>query len=40
MTEAYIAAKDTGLKNIKLGNTGVFARNEEDYETLKVIGAL
>ena len=35
MVEAYKAAKDTGLKNIKLGNIGIFARKEKDYEILK-----
>ena len=35
MLEAYDAAKDAGLRNIRLGNTGVFARTREDQETLR-----
>jgi hypothetical protein len=35
MVEAYQAVKDIGLKNIKLGNIGIFARKEKDYEILK-----
>jgi len=35
MIEAYQVAKDAGLKNIKLGNIGIFAKMEEDYEILK-----
>jgi pyruvate-formate lyase-activating enzyme len=34
MVEAYQRVKATGLKNIRLGNVGVFARSEEDQEYL------
>ncbi|MEM2784337.1 MAG: radical SAM protein [Nitrososphaerota archaeon] len=40
MIEAYYAAKDSGLKNIKLGNFGLFAKTEKDYETLNKIKCL
>jgi len=40
MVEAYYAAKDVGLKNVKLGNIGVFARTRGDYERLREIGCL
>lgn len=34
MISAYEAAKAAGLKNVRLGNVGVFVRTEEDYENL------
>jgi hypothetical protein len=34
MVEAYHRVKAVGLKNIRIGNTGVFARNKEDQEYL------
>ncbi len=34
MVEAYHRVKTTGLKNIRLGNIGVFARTKEDQEYL------
>ena len=34
MVEAYNRVKATGLKNIRLGNVGVFARTEEDQQYL------
>jgi len=34
MVEAYHRVKATGLKNIRIGNVGVFARSEEDQEYL------
>ena len=34
MVEAYHRVKATGLKNIRLGNLGVFARTKEDQEYL------
>lgn len=40
MMEAYYAAKDAGLKNIRLGNIGVFAKTERDYERLSSYGIL
>ncbi len=40
MIEAYYAVKDAGLKNIKLGNIGMFAKTEIDYETLRLLGIL
>ncbi len=35
MVEAYEAVKSTGLVNVRLGNTGVFASTEEDYFLLR-----
>jgi pyruvate-formate lyase-activating enzyme len=35
MVEAYIGVKTVGLRNVRLGNTGVFASSEEDYRLLK-----
>ncbi|MDI6826639.1 MAG: hypothetical protein QMD36_05680 [Candidatus Aenigmarchaeota archaeon] len=40
MIEAYHAARDAGLKNIKLGNIGRFARTEKDYEILRELDVL
>ena len=40
MTEAYYTARDAGLKNIKLGNIGMFIKTEENYKTLKALGCL
>jgi pyruvate-formate lyase-activating enzyme len=34
MLSAYQAARAAGLRNIRLGNVGVFARNEEDLHSL------
>jgi hypothetical protein len=34
MVEAYQRVNATGLKNIRLGNIGVFARTREDQEYL------
>jgi hypothetical protein len=34
MVEAYHRVKATGLKNIRLGNVGVFARTKEDQKYL------
>jgi len=34
MVEAYTKVKSTGLKNIRLGNLGVFIRNDEDRDYL------
>ncbi len=34
MIRAYVAVEEVGLKNIKLGNCGVFARTERDWEVL------
>ncbi|MBE0516407.1 MAG: hypothetical protein IBX41_03295 [Methanophagales archaeon] len=39
MIEAYRAAKDAGLRRIKLGNLHVVAHTREEYETLeKIVG--
>ena len=39
MIEAYNAAKDAGLRKIKLGNAHLFVKTREDYETLeKIVG--
>jgi len=35
MVEAYVAVKATGLRNVRLGNTGVFATSKEDYRLLR-----
>lgn len=34
MAEAFVEVKATGLRNVRLGNTGIFARQEEDYQLL------
>lgn len=34
MLDAYRAAKDAGLKNVRLGNIGHFINSEKDYEIL------
>ena len=34
MVEAYLRVKTVGLKNIRIGNTGVFVRTKEDQEYL------
>ena len=34
MLEAYLKAKPTGLKNIRLGNLGVFIHNERHRDFL------
>ncbi|MDI6885210.1 MAG: hypothetical protein QMD22_02460 [archaeon] len=39
MIDAYSAAKDAGLRKIRLGNLHVFAHTHEEYETLeKIVG--
>ena len=35
MAEAYLEAKSVGLRNVRLGNTAVFASSEEDFDILK-----
>lgn len=40
MVEAFEAAKDSGLKNVKLGNLGRFVKNREEYETLSKMAAV
>ena len=35
MVEAYHAVKAMGLRNVRLGNIGIFASSEEDYYLLK-----
>jgi pyruvate-formate lyase-activating enzyme len=35
MVEAYIEVKGTGLRNVRLGNTGVFASSKEDHRLLR-----
>lgn len=37
MIEAYTRVKETGLKNVRLGNVGVFARTAEEYELVRNI---
>jgi pyruvate formate lyase activating enzyme len=38
MIDAYNAAKDAGLRNIKLGNVHLFVHTREEYEMLGKIG--
>jgi pyruvate-formate lyase-activating enzyme len=40
MIEAYYVARDAGLKNVRLGNVGVFVKTEEDYEILRALGCV
>jgi len=35
MLEAYTRVKDVGLKNVRLGNIGIFVKNEEEFELLR-----
>lgn len=35
MIEAYNAVRATGLRNVRLGNTGIFASTKEDHHLLK-----
>jgi pyruvate-formate lyase-activating enzyme len=35
MIEAYIAVKAVGLRNVRLGNSGIFASTKEDQHLLK-----
>ena len=35
MVEAFHEVKATGLKKVRLGNTGLFAQGDEDYRLLK-----
>jgi pyruvate-formate lyase-activating enzyme len=35
MIEAYQAVRASGLRNVRLGNTGVFVSSEEDHDLLK-----
>ena len=35
MIEAYMGVRSVGLRNVRLGNTGVFASSEQDYDLLK-----
>jgi pyruvate formate lyase activating enzyme len=37
MIDAYTAAKDAGLRKIKLGNVHLFVKTREEYETLEKI---
>ncbi|MEM1673814.1 MAG: radical SAM protein [Candidatus Bathyarchaeia archaeon] len=39
MVRAFKAAKDAGLKNVRLGNIGIFVRTTEEYEELIHMGA-
>ncbi len=40
MIEAFHAARAAGLKNIRLGNIGMFAKTVKEYRTLKMLGAI
>jgi len=40
MVEAFQRCRDAGLRNVRLGNLGVFARNDRDYEVLAELGAI
>jgi hypothetical protein len=35
MIEAFHGVKATGLQRVRLGNTGVFAKGDEDYRLLE-----
>jgi len=35
MVEAYIEVKGTGLRNVRLGNTGIFASSQENRQLLR-----
>jgi pyruvate formate lyase activating enzyme len=35
MVEAFLEVKATGLENVRLGNTGIFAQGDEDYQLLE-----
>ncbi len=35
MAEAYLAMKSVGLRNVRLGNTGIFTSSKEDHRLLK-----
>jgi hypothetical protein len=35
MVEAYLGVKAIGLRNVRLGNIGIFASSEEDYLLLE-----
>jgi hypothetical protein len=37
MIDAYTAAKDAGLRKVKLGNVHLFVKTREEYETLEKI---
>jgi pyruvate-formate lyase-activating enzyme len=37
MLQTYLAIKDLGLKNVRLGNTGVFARTREELNLLSAV---
>ncbi|WP_287583504.1 hypothetical protein [Candidatus Borrarchaeum sp.] len=34
MLKSYFSVKDTGVKNIRLGNIGVFAKTQDDWNAL------
>lgn len=40
MVNAFFSAKDAGLKNVKLGNLGLFVRSEEELDFLAKIDAI
>jgi len=40
MLSAFAAAKEAGLRNVRLGNIGVFARTEEDIQRLLESGCM
>ncbi|MCC6013994.1 MAG: radical SAM protein [Candidatus Verstraetearchaeota archaeon] len=40
MLKAFEVAKNAGLKNVRLGNIGIFIKSEEQYEELISIGAI
>jgi len=40
MLEAFQAAKDAGLRNVKLGNLAMFVKGNQQYETLTRIDAI
>ncbi len=37
MIKTYLAVKEVGLRNVKLGNIGVFAKTDEEWEILRAV---
>ena len=40
MVGAFEAARDAGLENVRIGNLGMFVRDEDEYEALLGMGAI
>lgn len=37
MIDAYFVTKNIGLRNVRLGNVGVFAKTKADYKVIKAV---